>query len=90
MAVPAAPKLLLLLFFLFGTLSVGTSLSARLADDKSIRDMRKQPKARVKPQGPQQPVVQDEVSAREWTLSWVVKPPSDFLFLFSAITGQIT
>lgn len=56
---------------------------------QSIKDMRKQTRARIKPQR-QQPVLQDEVSIRECTLSWVVKPPSDFLFLLSVITEQIT
>lgn len=30
------------------------------------------------------------VSGNECTLNWVVKPPSDFLFLLSIITEQIT
>lgn len=52
--------------------------------------MRKHTRARIKPQGPQQPVLHDEVRVRECTLSWVVKPPSDFLFTLSEITEQMT
>lgn len=40
------------------------------------------------PQGPQQPVVQDEVSVRECSLSRLVKLPSAFPFLFSVTTEQ--
>lgn len=74
---------------LFNIFLLGTSSSSRLAPDKSIKDRKKQTRARIKPQG-QQPVLQDEISVKECTLSWVVKSPPDFLFLLSVITEQIT
>lgn len=84
--------MLLILFpslFLFNTFLLGASLCARLFDDKSMREITKQPRARVMPQGPQHPVVQDEGSVREYSLSCIVKPPSDFPFLLSVITELI-